>query len=109
MIALYKLGVEIEFFGIKLDRVLIEDDKLEEYKAKGYGSPWEILEQSKSTKKTKFEEIDANDSGALSVEEIRNAAKEAGIEGYEKKRIKTLIKELGVSDGNEPKDNSASI
>jgi hypothetical protein len=43
-----------------------------------------------------FEEIDTNDSGKLSSDEVRQAAKEAGIDGWEKKRINTLKKELGV-------------
>jgi hypothetical protein len=41
------------------------------------------------------EEADANESGKLSTEEIRAAAKEAGIEGWDKKRISTLKKALG--------------
>lgn len=40
------------------------------------------------------EEADTNDSGKLSSQEIRAAAQEAGIEGYETKRIKTLEAEL---------------
>lgn len=43
------------------------------------------------------EEADTNESGKLSVDEIRAAAKEAGIEGYDKKRIKTLESELWPS------------
>lgn len=43
-----------------------------------------------------FEEIDTNDSGKLSNEEIREAAKKAGIEDWETKRIKTLKDLLGV-------------
>ena len=41
------------------------------------------------------EEADTNGSGKLSVSEIRAAAKEAGIEGWETKRMKTLKQELG--------------
>lgn len=43
-----------------------------------------------------FDDIDANGSGKLSTDEVREAAKEAGIEGWETKRIKTLKSELGV-------------
>ena len=43
-------------------------------------------------------DIDTNNSGKLSVDEVRAAAKEAGIDGWEKKRIKTLLKELGHGD-----------
>lgn len=45
-----------------------------------------------------FEEADTNGSGALSVDEVREAAKEAGIDGWETKRIKTLKRELGYAD-----------
>lgn len=100
MKVLYKQGKTIEFQGITLDSVRIEDHLENEYRDKGWGSPWEILEESK---KPAFEKIDKNESGALSVEEVREAAKEAGIEGWETKRIKTLKKELGVSDGDESK------
>ena len=101
---LYKLGKTIEFKGIKLDTIAVQDDAVEEYKAKGWGCAWDILEQSKAPKKKKevsVEEIDTNESGKLSVNEVRTAARESGIEGWETKRIKTLKKELGLSDGDE--------
>ena len=47
-------------------------------------------------KELSFEDVDTNNSGKLSSEEVRAAAKEAGIEGWEKKRIKTLKGELGL-------------
>lgn len=108
MIVLFKLGTQIKFQGIKLDRVRIENEQEEEYRANGWGCAWDILKESKGeTKKepVKFEEVDTNESGLLSVDEVRNAAKEAGIDGWEKKRIKTLKKELGLDDVNEHKDN----
>lgn len=43
------------------------------------------------------EEADTNNSGKLSADEVRAAAKEAGIEGYDKKRIATLEAELWPS------------
>lgn len=43
-------------------------------------------------------EADTNNSGKLSTFEVRAAAKAAGIEGYDKKRIATLKKELGYDD-----------
>ncbi len=43
-----------------------------------------------------FNEVDTNNSGKLSTEEVREAAKKEGIEGWESKRIKTLKKELGI-------------
>ncbi len=36
------------------------------------------------------QEADTNDTGKLSTKEIRAAAKEAGIDGWDKKQIKTL-------------------
>lgn len=53
---------------------------------------------TKDAPKPTVEEIDTNGSGKLSSEEVRTAAKEAGIEDWEKKRIKTLLKELGHGD-----------
>lgn len=100
MKALYKLGTNIKFQGITLDCIKIEDHKESEYRANGWVSPWEILEQYKTPT---FKEVDKNQSGALSVDEIREAAKEASIEGWDTKRIKTLKKELGLSNGNESK------
>lgn len=40
-------------------------------------------------------DADTNETGKLSNDEIRDAAKEAGIENYEKAQIKTLKKKLG--------------
>ena len=54
--------------------------------------------EEKQVEPVPIEEIDTNQSGKLSSEEIRNAAKEAGIVDWEKKRIKTLLKELGHGD-----------
>jgi len=42
-----------------------------------------------------FEEADTNSSGKLSSQEVREAAKEAGLDGWDTKRIKTLKAELG--------------
>jgi hypothetical protein len=100
MKSLYKLGTSIKFQGVTLDCIKIEDHKESEYRANGWGSPWDILEESKSPT---FKEVDTNKSGALSVDEVREAAKEAGVEGWDTKRIKTLKKELGLSNGNESK------
>ena len=41
------------------------------------------------------EEADTNNSGKLSTDEVREAAKTAGIKGWDTKRIKTLKSELG--------------
>ena len=42
-----------------------------------------------------FEEADTNDTGKLSVEEVRAAAKMAGIRNWHNKKIDNLKKELG--------------
>ena len=47
-----------------------------------------------ATKGVTKEEVDTNESGKLSSKEIRQAAKDAGIEGHETARIKTLEAEL---------------
>lgn len=90
MIRLYKEGTMHDFQGIKVDSVVVADEDREKYEADGWGDAWDILKPAKRDK------IDANDSGALSTEEVRSAAKEAGIEGWDTKRIKTLKAELGV-------------
>jgi hypothetical protein len=54
---------------------------------------WTVDKESLNDSITK-EDADTNQSGKLSVEEIRAAAKEAGIDGWESKRIKTLEAEL---------------
>lgn len=105
---LYKLGKHIKFQGIKLDSITVKDSEIEEYKANGWDCAWVILEQSKNPDAVdaEFEEIthevvDTNKSGKLSVNEVRTAARDSGIEGWETKRIKTLKKELGLTDGDE--------
>lgn len=42
-----------------------------------------------------FEEADTNNTGKLSVDEVRAAAKEAGIRNWHNKKISNLKKELG--------------
>lgn len=72
-------------------RELVEAKNLDSHLANG----WSL---TKEPVKVSIEEIDTNDSGKLSPDEVRNAAKTAGIEGWENKRIKTLLKELGHGD-----------
>jgi hypothetical protein len=45
--------------------------------------------------KPSFDEADTNNTGLLSVEEIRAAAKKAKIRNWHNKKIDTLKKELG--------------
>lgn len=73
----------------EIDSVLIDPKSIKSYHLNGY-----VFDESGVCAPTQ-EEADTNNSGKLSSEEIREAAKKAGIEGYEKKRISTLKKELG--------------
>ena len=60
------------------------------YKEQGYvTNPQDLLEPT-------FEQVDTNKSGKLSNDEIRQAAKDTGIDGWESKQIKTLKKTLGL-------------
>jgi len=88
---LYRKGTQHKFQGIMVDAINVPDDEVEAYKADGWGNPWDIL------KADKIDEADTNESGKLSTDEIRQAAKDAGIDGWEKKRIKTLKAELGIN------------
>lgn len=56
------------------------------------------LTKEKVIEPVSVEDIDTNQSGKLSTEEIRRAAQKAGIVDWEKKRMKTLLKELGHGD-----------
>lgn len=109
---LYRLGSTIKFQGIKLDQITVQDNEADNYIKQGWGCAWEILEKTKNpeAEEAVFEEItkesiDTNKSGKLSVNEVRTAARDSGIEGWETKRIKTLKKELGLTDDNEQQDS----
>ena len=49
-------------------------------------------------KKLAEKEADTNESGKLSVKEVREAAKKAGISNYSKKKVDDLKKELGYEN-----------
>lgn len=69
--------------GIECDLAVVSFKEIKEYLAKGYFmSPEEVY-------------ADKNDSGKLSNEEIRMAAKEAGLDNWKKGHIKTLKEALG--------------
>lgn len=55
---------------------------------------WSLSKDFKPAK----EETDTNGSSKLSPEEVREAAKKAGVEGFDTKRIATLKKELGYDN-----------
>ncbi len=72
------------------ERSLCDPIQLEAQLSAGYSLTKESPKEAPS-----FEEADTNKTVKLSVDEIRAAAKEAGIAGWENKRLKTLKKELG--------------
>lgn len=79
----YTKGDKYEVKGIKCNLEVISFGQMKEYLDNGYfKTPQEVY-------------ADKNDSGKLSNEEIRMAAKEAGLENWEKGRIKTLKEALG--------------
>lgn len=73
---------------------IFKDDREEwiqpEYLNAHLEAGWTLEKGEKPT----FDEVDTNDSGKLSSEEVRQAAKEANIDGWDTKRIKTLKQEL---------------
>jgi Ca2+-binding EF-hand superfamily protein len=44
-----------------------------------------------------FDKVDTNSTGKISAKEVRAAAKEAGIENYQKEKIAVLKEQLGLS------------
>lgn len=75
----------------------VEHQDLQNHLNIGWSLTKEPVEE-KQVEPVPIEEIDTNQSGKLSNKEIRAAAKNAGIEGWENTRIKTLLKELGHGD-----------
>jgi len=64
-----------------------------EYLDAQLASGWIVNESGIVDTVTK-EEADTNDSGKLSIDEVRAAAKEAGLDGWDTKRKATLEAEL---------------
>ncbi len=93
-IQLYKAGDSHEVRGIKCEVANFKPAELEARLAEGWAkSPEDIgngdkQEEIKEAEEELFEE-------EIDPAEVRERAKVAGIEGWEKKRIKTLINELG--------------
>lgn len=89
-VILYREGNETEVSGVKC--ISKRFDPFQYHQAIKDG--W-VVDPSELYRAPTFEEADTNNSGKLSVEEIRQAAKEAGIDGWEKGRISRLKRELG--------------
>jgi hypothetical protein len=80
---LFKHGDAVEIKGVKCEYIRVEAKAVDSYLKQGY---------VKSLSELK---ADTNKSGKLSNEEIRQAAKEAGLDNWEKGRIKGLKEALG--------------
>lgn len=103
---LYKNGDKHVIFGKKCTYQIFADDDVENALKNGwYLHPSKLPQEEVINGETvltddiieaEFEEVDTNKSGKLSNEEVRSAAEKAGIDGFEKKQIKTLKKELGL-------------
>lgn len=76
------------------EMILVKPNVLQRHLEAGY--TLEPGEAKDSVEGVTFEDVDTNNTGKLSTDEVRQAAKEAGIEGWDKKRIKTLKAELGL-------------
>ena len=85
----YRKGESHNVRGVQCELKNIKPSELEEYLSNGWvTSPNGLNDEPEQTESDNVETINP----------IRQAAKDAGIEGWEKKRIKTLQAEL---DGNE--------
>ena len=72
--------------------VSIETKRVQAYLANGYVcDPSELVAPSKA-------KADKNSTGKLSVEEIREAGKQAGIRNWHNKKLATLKSELGYDE-----------
>ena len=92
MISLYKEGNTHIIRGVSCELKQFNVNDLEHALSLGYKtSPRDLYKPTK-------EEADTNGTGKLSTAEIRAAAKLAGIDNYAKKRISTLLSELGYEN-----------
>lgn len=92
MVVLYNHGDETEINGIKCIVGRFEPMQYQEKISTGW-----VTDPKELCKIPTFEEVDTNCTGLLSFAEIREAAKVAGIEGWEKGRISRLKRELGYA------------
>ena len=80
---LFRHGDAVEIKGVRCDYVIVKSKAVDSYLKQGYVK--NILELK----------ADKNKSGKLSNSEIRKAAKESGVDHWEKGRIKSLKEALG--------------
>ena len=76
---LYRPGKGHIIDGVECDMVVVEFDQYEAHLSAGWSAD---LPGTQS--------LDADGDGVVEADEVRQAAKEAGIEGWDTKRIKTL-------------------
>jgi hypothetical protein len=92
MISLYKEGNTHIIRDVSCELRQFDVNDLEYALSQGYKtSPHDLYKPTK-------EEADTNGTGKLSTPEIRAAAKLAGIKNYSKKKIATLLSELGYEN-----------
>ena len=92
MITLYKKGNTHIVRGVSCELKQFGVNDLGYALSQGYNT--NPLDLHKITE----DEADTNGTGKLSISEIRTAAKLAGIDNYSKKRIATLLSELGYEN-----------
>jgi len=99
-VLLYKTGNSSIIRGVLCDFIRCKISDMDFYKSQGYvKNPKDLLEnqvEAKESSTDTFDQVDTNQSGKLSTNEIRQAAKKANIDGWDKKRVKTLKTELGL-------------
>jgi hypothetical protein len=88
-VALYRKGGSHTVRGVKCEMKVFKVREMKNCIDTGWHTSPEDIENPT------FKEADTNDTGKLSVEEIRAAAKTAGIRNWHNKKIETLKKELG--------------
>jgi hypothetical protein len=103
---LYKTGDKHVIFGRKCTYHVFMDEDVEQAISDGWVEhPKHLPDEVEINGETvlegdiidvTFEEVDTNNTGKLSSDEVRAAAKKEGIEGFKTKRISTLKKALGV-------------
>ena len=96
-IQLYKAGSTHNIRGIECEMGTFKVSQLHAMLDAGWVNCPKKLTDSGTVAPTKAE-ADTNNSGKLRSSEVREAAKQAGIEGFDTKRIATLKTALGYDD-----------
>jgi hypothetical protein len=86
-ISLYRKGNTHTIRGVICEMRVFKVRELKACVAAGWNSSPKDIDR--------FKEADSNETGLLSVDEVRASAKKAGIRNWHNKKIDTLKKELG--------------